>query len=133
MKSLKNVSIIVLLIVSLSACSDKTDSERNGFTVNDSSPEEGIANVTGIESDTLSFKSRPNGILLTSDPQRRLVPVYKLNARMRDDDTTYSTGSNCFHTSYSFVQFFLRLLQTRFSTFLAEPGEKIVFRSGFSS
>jgi hypothetical protein len=100
-KLMRKTYLIMLMIVFISACSDKTDSERNGFTVNDSSPEEGIANITGIQSDTMNFRSRPNGILLTSDPQNILVPIYKLNARVRSEDTIYSTGGNSFHYSYS--------------------------------
>jgi hypothetical protein len=93
--------IFIIITIALFGCSDEPKYERKGFTVNDSSPEEGQSNKTGIQSDTVSFDSRPNGILLTSEPQHRLVPIYRLNTRVKNDDTTYFTGSNAFYSGYS--------------------------------
>lgn len=93
--------VILLTTIFILGCSDEPKYLQKGFTVNNSSPEEESENKTGIQTDSVIFDSRPNGILLTSDPQHRLVPIYKLNFRVNDDDTTYFTGSNAFYSGYS--------------------------------
>ena len=98
---MKTRLFIILLTIFILSCEDKSQHHEKGFTVNNSSPEEGHVNKTGIQSDSLSLNSRPNGILLTAYPEHRLIPVYKLNMRVNDDDTLYFTGSNAFYSGYS--------------------------------
>lgn len=98
---MKKSLIVLLITIFIVGCDDEPKHYEKGFTVNNSSPEEGNVNITGIQSDTLNFDSRPNGILITSNPEHRLLPIYKLNLRLNDDDTSYFTGSNAFYSGYS--------------------------------
>lgn len=98
---MKRIYLPILFSIVLISCEEEPKEVRKGFTVNNSSPEEGKVNITGIQSDSAGFEIRPNGILLTAKPQDRLVPIYKLNYRLRKKDTIYYTGSNAFHYSYS--------------------------------
>ena len=98
---MKKAYLILLIMIFIFGCSDEPKQYQKGFTVNNSSPEEGSVNKTGIQSDTVIFNSRPNGILITEKPEHRLIPIYKLNSRVKDEDTTYFTGSNAFYSGYS--------------------------------
>ncbi|MGB0428885.1 MAG: hypothetical protein ACPGLV_00320 [Bacteroidia bacterium] len=100
---MKRISIIYIIAFFVISCADEPKYPSKGFTVNNSSPEEGQAvNKTGIQPDSVVFNSRPNGVLLTAYPQHRLIPIYKLNIRVNDDDdTTYYTGRNSFYSGYS--------------------------------
>ncbi len=91
---------LVLFVLTVAAFGCAKESTRKGFSVNDSSPEETELNKTGLQSDSISFATRPNGILLTSDSVHRLIPIYKLNFKEERNSKIYYTGSNSFHSNY---------------------------------
>ena len=94
-------AIFLLSILGFLACGEEP--KQKGFSINHSSPEEGNVNKTGLNIDSALFKTRPSGILLTSEPGLRLIPVYKLNMKRNSRrDTIYYTGSNAFHSSWQY-------------------------------
>ena len=83
------------------ACGEEP--QRKGFSVNRSSPEESEDSKTGLNTDSALFDIRPSGILLTTDKNNRLIPIYKLNRReVGRNETLYYTGTNTFHSAYSY-------------------------------
>lgn len=98
---MKTRYLILLFSLFIISCDDEPKYERKGFTVNHSSPEEERIDNNRLQINTTEFDSRPNGILLTGNPKYRLIPTYKLNTRIKDDDTSYFTGSNNFYSGYS--------------------------------
>ena len=93
---MKNYLIIGLTLL-LIGCEEKQD--RKGFRVNSDSPEETEIQKSGLSTDSV-FHTRPSSILLTSVPDHRLIPVYKLNYREDRSGKSYYIGSNAFHSSY---------------------------------
>ncbi|MEM8583712.1 MAG: hypothetical protein AAGF87_05555 [Bacteroidota bacterium] len=60
--------------------------------------EEGFSQ-TNQNGDTLGLITRPSGVLLTNNPNYRLIPIYKLKYSNRGE--YYYIGSTRFHANYS--------------------------------
>jgi hypothetical protein len=75
---MKNILIIILSISLLFSC--KNDKfEKKGFQVSEISEDENGKKVVGLQIDSLKFATQPIDVLLTKNPEHRLIPIFKLN------------------------------------------------------
>jgi hypothetical protein len=91
------INAIILLVVlcgTLISCRNRL--EEKGFAVTPENIDDENRN-DGISKDSVTFPTRPSGILLTGIPNYRLATIYKVN--FRRDSTTF-IGSNDFHYNY---------------------------------
>ncbi|MCC5918693.1 MAG: hypothetical protein JJU02_15340 [Cryomorphaceae bacterium] len=98
MKKRTMVFRLLMLVISISLftfCSKKKNSEK-GFPSAMQRTSQEV--VDGIDLDSITFPTRPGGVLLTSWVNHRIIPEYKLNHNQRTK--RYFTGSNAFHKNY---------------------------------
>lgn len=91
------LSIIVLSQLA-NSCSDNKLEEK-GFSVDETASLESDTTVnSGLSKDSLVFRTRPRGVLLTFHKEHRLTPLYKVNTNKETGKTFI--GDNHFHYSY---------------------------------
>lgn len=73
--------------------------DKKGFQVNEIAEDENGQKVIGLEIDSLKIETRPRNVLLTFNPEHRLIPLYKVNYDKKTKEIF--TGSNEFHASWS--------------------------------
>ena len=87
--------LFIALALTILGCSD--DSHEKGFQVSEITKADG-KKIVGLPIDSLNLETRPGGILLTKNPNHRLIPIYKVNRNNRTGESF--TGSNNFHTRW---------------------------------
>jgi len=92
-----NKFIAVLLILGLFSCSNNKI-EKKGFQVSEITESEGGEKIVGLLIDSLKLNFKPRNVLLTSNPEHRLSPMYKVNYNKNTGKPF--TGTNAFHTNY---------------------------------
>lgn len=86
---------IFLFSIFFSCSTDRID--KKGFPVSEPSAD-GEEIVDGLTEDTLVFKTKPRNVLLTTYPEHRLTPIYKVN--YHKENNRPFTGSNRYHFDY---------------------------------
>lgn len=89
---------LLFAVIALSACKDKKGIDKKGFQVNAISENAEGEKVVGLPMDSLTMETQPKNVLLTKNPNHRLVPIYKVNY---DKNTNAPfIGSNNYHTTW---------------------------------
>ncbi|PCJ64927.1 MAG: hypothetical protein COA58_11690 [Bacteroidetes bacterium] len=95
-------SLVVLLILGLAACSSHEYEKQKGISL-----EQTNENVNSNElENNQQFKdlqTRPGKVLYTGHKEHRLVSIFKLNYSPKTKK--YFTGSNAYHTIYSYNEY----------------------------
>ncbi len=93
-----HILLICITIIAFSSCSGKKCYDK-GFSVSPETETTEGKEINGIAQDSISIKTRPSSVLLTSYPEYRLTTIYKLNYDKKND--SYYTGSSSFYSNYS--------------------------------
>lgn len=97
---MKNLLFIILVFGILTSCSQKSKIEKKGFQVNEISEDEDGQKVVGLRLDSLILETRPRNVLMTTHPEHRITPIYKVNYNKKTKKTF--TGSNSYHSNWSY-------------------------------
>ncbi len=91
-----NKIFFLLLTIFLISCNSSNELDKKGLQVEEVTDSKDSKNV--IKKDSLDFKVKSLGVLLTGNPNVRIAPLFKLN--YNEKDKTYYTGSSEFHYNY---------------------------------
>ena len=91
-----NLTLIVSIVIILGCTRNRV--EKKGFQVNEISENEEGEKVVGLPIDSLELETRPRSVLLTKNPEHRLVPIFKINY---DKKGRRFSGSNSYHVNWS--------------------------------
>jgi len=94
---MKHIAVLLILILCLGACS-KRKIEKKGFQVNEINEDESGKKIVGLKLDSIKLESRPRNVLLTSHPNHRVTPIYKVNYDKKTKKPF--TGSNRYHSTW---------------------------------
>lgn len=94
---MKNLLLFIACGLYLSSCSDESF-EKKGFQVSEISEDENGQKIVGLNIDSLKLETRPRKVLLTKNPQHRVIPIYKVNYDKKTNKPF--TGSNAYHTKW---------------------------------
>ena len=95
---MNKIIMILALTFLLHSCNDKNRFEKKGFQVNEISENKQGEKVVGLPIDSLKLETRPKNVLLTKNPNHRLVPIYKVNYDKKTNEPF--VGSNSFHYNW---------------------------------
>lgn len=95
----KSLGALIIPIVLLIGCGQNV--EKKGFQVSEISKNEEGEKIVGLPIDSLELETRPRNVLLTKNPNHRLVPIYKVNY---DQKGRPFTGSTSFYSNRSRLQ-----------------------------
>jgi hypothetical protein len=95
---MKIIQIIFALTIVCFLTNCSTTTLEKGFQVNSTTEKFEKEPIDGLTSDSLTLKTQPSSVLLTSHSNIRLTTIYKLNLNKRDNSTYI--GTNKFHYSY---------------------------------
>jgi hypothetical protein len=90
------ILIIAFLGILTLSCSDNK-MEKKGFQVSEITEDENGQKIIGLNIDSLKLETRPNNVLLTSNPEHRLTPIYKVNY---DKKKRPFIGSNDYYVNW---------------------------------
>ena len=93
-----NRIILALTIVSITISCSNNKLEEKGFSINEVTDENKNNTNNSITTDSLIFETRPKNVLLTSNSEHRLTPIYKVNYNKKTKKPF--VGSNSFHYRY---------------------------------
>ena len=91
-----NKIFFLVLVGLLISCNRSNELDKKGLQVEEVVDSKDSQNV--IKKDSLDFKIKSLGVLLTANPNIRIAPLFKLN--YNEKEKTYYTGSNEFHYNY---------------------------------
>jgi hypothetical protein len=94
----KILSLLLLAAVLQSCTEDKGTYDKKGFQVNEISENEEGEKVVGLPLDSIQIETQPGNVLLTTNAQHRLTPLYKVNYNKKTKQPF--TGSNDFHRNW---------------------------------
>ena len=97
MKLVNLLGILAIILFTISCSRDKL--EEKGFSVSNDTQTEEEVKIDGISQDSVKLETRPSSVLLTSYPEYRLTPIYKVNFNKRTETTFI--GYNNFHWNYN--------------------------------
>lgn len=97
---MKNI-FFILFIVTFFACNDNNEKFKDkGFQIEENESELNQTNTNNaIKKDSLNFKTKSVGVLLTGNQNIRISPLYKVN--YSEKEKKFFTGSNDFHFGYN--------------------------------
>ena len=91
-----NKIFFLVLVGLLISCNRSNELDKKGLQVEEVVDSKDSQNV--IKKDSLDFKVKSLGVLLTSNPNVRISPLFKLNYNKKNK--SYYTGSSVFHYNY---------------------------------
>lgn len=95
---MNRIITILLLAILIQSCKDENGLEKKGFQVSEISENEQGEKIVGLTIDSLKLETKPRNVLLTKNPNHRLVPIYKVNYDKKTKEPFI--GSNSFHTTW---------------------------------
>ena len=93
---MKRIVPIILMFIIFGCSNAKI--EKKGFQVREISENEEGEKIVGLPIDSLELETKPRNVLLTTNSNHRLTPIYKINYNKRTGKPF--TGSNAFHSNY---------------------------------
>lgn len=92
---------IILLNIILFSCNENSEKFKDkGFQIDENESELNQPNSNNaIKNDSLNFKTKSVGVLLTGNQNIRISPLYKVN--YSEKEKKFFTGSNDFHYGYN--------------------------------
>lgn len=90
--------ILCVLVLTLIGCKNEKDFKEKGFQVELETEVDTVNNPNAIQKDSLEFKTKSVGVLLTANKNIRISPLYKVNYSKKHKKRF--TGSNDFHYGY---------------------------------
>lgn len=97
---MKNI-FFILFVVTFFACNENSEKFKDkGFQIEENESELNQSNSNNaIKKDSLNFKTKSVGVLLTGNPNIRISPLYKVN--YSEKEKKFFTGSNDFYYGYN--------------------------------
>lgn len=98
-KKMNKIFLLLFITISIVSCSNSDNTlEKKGFQTNEILEDENGKKIVGLKIDSLILETRPRNVLLTSNKEHRITPIYKVNYNKKTKKSY--TGSNSYHTNW---------------------------------
>lgn len=100
---MKRILSILFLAILLQSCNSDNKLEKKGFQVSEISEDEQGEKIVGLPIDSLKLETQPRNVLITKNPNHRLVPIFKVNyIHHKNKKTEFFVGSVGFHRTWDY-------------------------------
>lgn len=90
---------LLIIGITLLSCKKDKDFKEKGFQIEMETESDAVNNPNAIKNDSLEFKTKSVGVLLTGNKNIRISPLYKINYSKKNKEPF--TGSNDFHYNFN--------------------------------